>query len=165
MVQHFRIWRCARALRARKNFHFYKSHPHSVKPHFALRRAARKVRRARSATVNREERFMMSNHAFVHSVFGIHSSFEFRVSSFPQTFRTHGDPAGPVRTSLGPNGTQKGPNGTPFGPEKDTYFHLSPAPSPLITAFQAAPYVSSLKTTNLQTFLSPRWRVAGIFPV
>ena len=44
--------RCAPALRARKNFHFHKSHPHSVEPAFALRRAARKVYRARSATDN-----------------------------------------------------------------------------------------------------------------
>jgi hypothetical protein len=42
-------------LRARKNFHFYKSHPHSVNPHFALRAVARKTRLARSATDNMKE--------------------------------------------------------------------------------------------------------------
>jgi hypothetical protein len=57
MDQHFRIKCCARLLRARQNFHFSKSHPHSVNPHFALRRAARKTRRARSATDNMKEQY------------------------------------------------------------------------------------------------------------
>ena len=52
----------------------------------------------------------MLDHAFVHSVFGIHSSFEFRISSFS---RLQGLPSEPTRD-------QTGPNGTPFGPEKDT---------------------------------------------
>jgi len=53
--RYFHIVCCAPVLRARKNFHFYKSHPHSVKPHFALRAVARKTPRARSATDNMKE--------------------------------------------------------------------------------------------------------------
>jgi hypothetical protein len=42
-------------LRAPKNFHFYKSHPHSTNSTFALRAVARKTLRARSATDKMKE--------------------------------------------------------------------------------------------------------------
>jgi hypothetical protein len=47
---------CAQVLRAPKNSHFYKSHPHSVYPRFALRAVARQTRISRNTTVNREAR-------------------------------------------------------------------------------------------------------------
>ena len=89
--------------------------------------------------------------AVLHSCFGVHSPFEFRVSSFPQTFRTHEDPAGPMGTQpdpTGPIGTSLGPNGTPLGHQKDLVFRLPPTPSQLITALQPASYVSIPRYRN-----------------
>ena len=96
----------------------------------------------------------MRDHAFVHSCFGIDSSCEFRISSFPQVHGSRPDPSGSARDPIGPSGTRKGPNGTPFGPGKDILFRLLPMPSPLITILPADPYVPSPQNHELQTFFS-----------
>jgi len=59
----------------------------------------------------------MRDHAFVHSCFGILSSFEFRISSFPRSLRTINYQPTTINCS-GPGLTRDpaGPNGTPSGP-------------------------------------------------
>ena len=82
----------------------------------------------------------MLDHVFVHSVFGIQSSFEFRISSFSRSFRTINyqpttincsgpgltrNPSGHKRHQTGLNGTDRGLNGTGkgrlFSPVADTH--------------------------------------------
>ena len=105
---------CASALRARQNFHFHKAHPHSVEPTFALRRAARKVRRARSATDNMKGAMLCSTTSWFirHSVFSCHSSFEFRHSLHPHSL--HRSPITDHHLGLDPDspGTQRDASGT-----------------------------------------------------
>jgi hypothetical protein len=122
---------CAQVLRAPENFHFYKSHPHSVNPHFALRAVARKTPRARSATDNREERYMMFDHTHVHSCFGIHSPLDLRISSFTQALGFPPNPPGTPRDAGATQRDRAGLIGTALGPEKDGL--LSPLADALAT--------------------------------
>ncbi len=81
MDPYFQIVCCARVLRARKNFHFRKAHPHSVHPHFALRAVARQTRRARSATGNRERRVSSFQFPVSSCQWGCHCRCRFRIRS------------------------------------------------------------------------------------
>jgi hypothetical protein len=149
---------CARVLRAPKNFHFLKSHPHSVNPHFALRAVARKTPRARSATDNREERYMMLDHTHVHSCFGIHSSFDLRISSFTQAFGSLPNPPGTPWDAAGTQRDRSGLIGTALGPEKDGFLSpLADAPG-RITTLQTASYVSGPRNHTPPNSFFPAYR-------
>jgi hypothetical protein len=84
----------------------------------------------------------MLDHALVHSCFGFHSSFEFRISPFTQV---HGSLSNPPRTPWDAAGTQRdgaGLIGTALGPEKDGFLSPLVDAHNRITTFRAASYVS-----------------------
>ena len=71
----------------------------------------------------------MLDHALVHSCFGIHSSFEFRISSFPGPDRspiTTSAPSGPARDPMGhlrdPMGPLWDPTGHPLDLKRTSFF-------------------------------------------
>ncbi len=97
--RYFHIPCCARLLRARKNSKNDFDNPHSVHSHFALRAVARRCfRRAAPRVIWRSN--LMLDHTLVHSCFGFHSSFEFRISSFTQVHGSLPDPPGTHRDTF-----------------------------------------------------------------
>jgi hypothetical protein len=115
-------------LRAPKNFHFYKSHPHSTNSTFALRAVARKTPRARSATDNMEEHYDAADLCS----FALRDSLVIRVSDFA----IHSSSRLPSEPARNPTGLI----GTALGPEKDGFLSPLADANNRITPFQEDSY-------------------------